>query len=173
MIIGICSGYFNPINGAGHIDYLIKAKDYCDKLIVILNNDEQVKLKGSIPFQDEKTREIILNCLNMIDEVWLSESKTLDVASDIERIYKQETIFRPYNKFIFFNGGDRSNKQNSAEEAFCKDNGIRIETGVGGIEKQSSSSSLIENAAKEWIKKNWVEANELAFKAELRYMSGN
>ena len=43
------SGYFNPIH-IGHIRLLKEAKNLGNYLIVILNNDFQVKLKGSVPF---------------------------------------------------------------------------------------------------------------------------
>ena len=42
----IVSGYFNPLH-IGHIDYFENAKKGFDKLIVIVNNDFQRKLKGS------------------------------------------------------------------------------------------------------------------------------
>jgi len=37
--IGIVSGYFNPIH-QGHIEYINAAKDECDYLVVIVNNDD-------------------------------------------------------------------------------------------------------------------------------------
>ena len=47
--IGIVSGYFNPIH-QGHIEYINAAKQDCDHLVVIVNNDYQVKLKNLIRF---------------------------------------------------------------------------------------------------------------------------
>ena len=41
------SGYFNPIH-KGHIDLFREAKKLGDKLIVILNNDNQEKMDGKI-----------------------------------------------------------------------------------------------------------------------------
>ena len=43
----IVSGYFNPIH-KGHIEYINLSKKLGDYLIVIVNNDFQRKLKGSI-----------------------------------------------------------------------------------------------------------------------------
>ena len=69
--IGIVSGYFNPIH-QGHIEYINAAKQDCDHLVVIVNNDYQVKLKGSTPFMDTRHRAFIVNSLQSVDEVFLS-----------------------------------------------------------------------------------------------------
>ena len=59
--IGIVSGYFNPIH-RGHLEYINAAKKECDFLVVIVNNDLQVKLKKSKVFMDENHRfEIVSN----------------------------------------------------------------------------------------------------------------
>ena len=49
--IGIISGYFNPLH-IGHIEYANSAKEKCDYLICIVNNDHQVQLKQSAKFMD-------------------------------------------------------------------------------------------------------------------------
>ena len=58
----IASGYFNPIH-RGHIEYLKRSKELGDSLMVIINNDMQVGLKGSKPFQDELERKDIIDAL--------------------------------------------------------------------------------------------------------------
>ena len=55
MTVVVVSGYFNPIH-PGHISMILDAKEYADKLIVIVNSDKQVKMKGSVPFMDEWAR---------------------------------------------------------------------------------------------------------------------
>ena len=55
MRIGIISGYFNPLH-TGHLDYIESANRNCDLLYVIVNSDEQVKIKGIEPFMDEESR---------------------------------------------------------------------------------------------------------------------
>ena len=45
----IISGYFNPLH-SGHLDYIESAKEKGDYLIVIVNNDKQVEMKGSVQF---------------------------------------------------------------------------------------------------------------------------
>ena len=47
----ICvSGYFDPIH-VGHLEYFKKSKELGDKLMVIVNNDEQAVLKKGKPFK--------------------------------------------------------------------------------------------------------------------------
>jgi rfaE bifunctional protein nucleotidyltransferase chain/domain len=55
----------------GHIDYLSKAKDLGDKLVIGLNTDLSVnKLKGKKrPIQDEVSRAMILASLSFVDIV--------------------------------------------------------------------------------------------------------
>ncbi len=63
----------------GHIDYLSKAKDLGDLLIVGLNTDVSVKKleKGSNrPIQDENARAIILAALQFVDAVVMFDEAT-------------------------------------------------------------------------------------------------
>ena len=62
MKIAIVSGYFNPLH-VGHLDYMGSAKELADKLIVIVNSDYQVTLKGSTPFMREEDRIRIIKSL--------------------------------------------------------------------------------------------------------------
>ncbi len=63
----------------GHIDYLSKAKDLGDFLIVGLNTDDSVKKleKGSSrPIQDENARAVILAALQFVDAVVMFDEVT-------------------------------------------------------------------------------------------------
>ena len=44
MTVGICSGYFQRLH-EGHKKYIQTAALYCDRVIVIVNNDDQQKAK--------------------------------------------------------------------------------------------------------------------------------
>jgi rfaE bifunctional protein nucleotidyltransferase chain/domain len=72
------NGCFDIIH-RGHIDYLAKAADLGDKLIVGLNSDASVKQQGkssSRPLQDEQTRAMILASLHFVDAVVLFNEDT-------------------------------------------------------------------------------------------------
>lgn len=63
----------------GHIDYLSKAKDCGDKLIVAVNSDASVKLlnKGNNrPLQDQHSRSMIIASLHFVDAVIMFDEET-------------------------------------------------------------------------------------------------
>jgi rfaE bifunctional protein nucleotidyltransferase chain/domain len=62
----------------GHIDYLSKAADLGDKLLIALNTDASVSaLKGKHrPIQDEQSRQIIMASLGFVDAVTLFDQQT-------------------------------------------------------------------------------------------------
>ncbi len=64
------NGCFDIVH-LGHIDYLSKAKDLGDILIIGLNTDESVnKLKGNHrPITDQHSRAMILAAFNFVDAV--------------------------------------------------------------------------------------------------------
>ncbi len=126
-VVVAVSGYFNPPH-IGHIKYLRAAKSLGTRLVVIVNNDVQVKLKGSKLFMDEKERVEIVAELKPVDEVILAIDKDRSVCKTLE-------FLKPD---IFANGGDRTN-DNVPEVATCEKLGIKMVFGVGGGKVQSSS----------------------------------
>lgn len=71
------NGCFDIIH-RGHIDYLSKARDLGDLLIVGVNSDSSVRrFKGnSRPIQDEKSRCLILSAMQFVDFVVLFDEGT-------------------------------------------------------------------------------------------------
>jgi len=124
----VVSGYFDPIH-VGHLEYLKLAKDLGDKLIVIVNNNEQCILKKGKPFMDELDRLEIVKSLKMVDDVFLSIDKDKSVIRSLE-------ILKPN---IFANGGDR-NTNEVPESVICKKYNIKMIDGLGN--KIRSSSDL-------------------------------
>jgi len=129
----ITSGYWNPIH-IGHINLLREAKKLGDILVVIVNNDEQVKLKNSIDFMSEKERMEIIKAIRYVDEVFLSVDKDKSVCESLKRVAK---LF-PEAELFFAKGGDR-HSGNIPEVDICKELNIKIINGVGGDKVQSSS----------------------------------
>lgn len=148
MKIVIASGYFNPLH-VGHLHYLEAAKDLGDFLVVIVNNDLQVALKGSTPFMDESDRLEILNSLKVVDSAFISGSNDRSVIKDLEwclsiwpRRYQAIDRSIVHNSYVFANGGDVT-EENCREAEFCMLNGIDLVYGVGGDTKEESSSNLL------------------------------
>ena len=98
----IVSGYFNPLH-KGHIEYFHNAKERVDKLIVIVNNDFQRKLKNSSEFMLEDERLLIIRELKIVDYAFLSIDQGKDVSETIVKINKD---FSKDYELYFGNGGD-------------------------------------------------------------------
>ena len=133
----ITSGFFNPIH-IGHINLIQEAKKLGDFLVVIVNNDEQVKIKGSIPFMSEQERIEIIKELKHADDVFLAIDKDKSVAKSLEFIAKK------YEGDLYFaKGGDRNSSNiPESETKVCQEFNIKIINGVGGGKVQSSSGLL-------------------------------
>ncbi|MFH1232723.1 MAG: adenylyltransferase/cytidyltransferase family protein [Patescibacteria group bacterium] len=132
--IVVVSGYFNPLH-IGHLEMIEEAKKLGDYLVVIINNDYQVGLKGSVPFMSQKDRISIVSALKWVDEVFLSIDEDRSVCKSLTKIKPD----------IFAQGGDR-NEGNIPEADICRSFGIKMVDGLG--KKIRSSSTLIADAAK-------------------------
>lgn len=130
----IASGYFNPLH-RGHIEYLRRSKELGDSLLVIINNDMQVGLKGSKVFQDELERRDIIDELKSVNYSLISIDEDRSVKRTIEFIHK----FIKADNYIFTNGGDQFG-DTILEKDLCKQLGIELVDGLG--EKIQSSSEL-------------------------------
>ena len=122
------SGYFDPLH-VGHLEYINKAKELGDYLVVIVNNNLQCKLKKGKFFMDEKDRVEIVKNLKSVDEVFLSVDKDRTVSKSLEKLKPS----------VFANGGDRKNYE-IPESKICNLYGIKIIDGLG--DKIRSSSDL-------------------------------
>jgi cytidyltransferase-like protein len=130
----IASGYFNPLH-KGHIEYLQRSKELGNKLAVIINNDIQVDLKGSTPFQSESERKIIIDALGCVDYTFISIDTDRDVSRTIGFIHK----FLKADNYIFTNGGDQFGST-ILETDICGELNIKLVDGLG--DKIQSSSTL-------------------------------
>ncbi|MBL7206648.1 MAG: adenylyltransferase/cytidyltransferase family protein [Candidatus Aenigmarchaeota archaeon] len=127
MKVVAISGYFDPLH-VGHIRYIQEAKKLGDKLVIILNNDEQAKLKKGFSFMPfEERKEILMNIKDVTD---IFES--IDIDSSVCKSLEE---LKPN---IFANGGDR-NKGNIPEVKICEKNNIELIDNIGGGKIQSSN----------------------------------
>lgn len=133
----IVSGYFNPLH-KGHLDLFEKAKEIGDLLIVIVNNDNQRKMKGSKFFQDEEERIRIIRSLSIVDMAWISIDKDSTQNATLKVMVDK---FYGSVKLAFANGGDQNN-ETIPEADICKQFDIELIDGLG--DKIQSSSWLLD-----------------------------
>ena len=139
----VISGFFNPLH-CGHLDYIQSAKLLGTKLIVIVNSDLQVELKGSKPFMNQEERLRIIQNIKGVDAAVLSIDKDSSVCQSVRAEYYklQDNVF--FDSMTFANGGDR--KEGGVPEDILEEElGIRMAYNIGG-EKTQSSSAILEKA---------------------------
>ncbi|NDD84749.1 hypothetical protein EBZ38_10850, partial [bacterium] len=112
MKIAIVSGYFNPLHG-GHLDMIESAKALGDKLVVIINNDQQQVLKKGKVILDEQNRMRLMAALRDVDDVVLS----VDTDPGQSQTLRKVRQLYPNDELIFCNGGDRDDMRLSFEQA--------------------------------------------------------
>lgn len=135
-VIVAVSGGFDPIH-SGHVRLFQEAKKLGDKLVVILNNDNWIKLKKGRGFMDHKERAEIIRAFKDVDEVFITKhsknTKDMSICNELRLIQPD----------IFANGGDRTAK-NIPEVAVCNAIGCKMIFNVGKGGKIQSSSWLLE-----------------------------
>lgn len=131
----ICvSGYFDPVH-VGHLEYFENAKTLGDELVVIVNNDDQARLKKGKAFMPDKERVKIIKSFRVVNDVVLSIDKDRTVCKTLQTMNPVPNVF--------CNGGDQTN-DSIPEADICRDLGIELIDGLG--EKIQSSSTLIDCA---------------------------
>ncbi len=140
--IVMVSGGFDPIH-IGHIRYIKEAKKLGDYLVVVINNDNWLRVKKGKEFMPEQERKEIIEAISGVDEVIISKhcknTKDTSVCEEIK-------MLKPN---IFANGGDRKPSWNPIPEvSICKELGIKMIYNVGKGGKIKSSSEMLKNYAK-------------------------
>ena len=134
------SGGFDPVH-VGHVRMFEEAKKLGDELVVVINNDNWLKLKKGYVFMPEKERREIIKAFRVVDKVILSrhkkDTKDISVIEDIKSL-------RPH---IFAKGGDR-HSGNIPEKDVCEEIGCVIVNDVGFGGKVQSSSALVKKSIK-------------------------
>ncbi len=145
QIIVAVSGGFDPIH-RGHVRMFKEAKKLGDKLVVIINNDNWIKLKKGYGFMNEKDRAEVIRAFRDVDDVVITKhtknTKDMSVCNELRRIKPD----------VFANGGDRK-LNNIPEVAVCKEISCKMifNIGVGG--KVQSSSWLLKDYVKKTLDK--------------------
>lgn len=134
-IVVAVSGGFDPLH-IGHVRMFEEAKNLGDRLVVILNNDNWLRLKRGYVFMPQEERAELLRHIQWVDEVMLTghEPGTTDMS-----IVNELRALRPT---IFANGGDRLH-DNIPEVPVCNEIGTQMVFGVGHGGKVQSSSWLL------------------------------
>jgi len=130
-IIVAVSGYFDPLH-VGHLELFGRAKSLGDFLVVIVNNDKQLKLKrgGKEPFMKQEDRVSLIESIGFVDKVVLSIDDDSSVCETLK-------LLKPD---IFAQGGDRYFSE-VPETSVCKELGIKRVQGLGA--KIRASSDII------------------------------
>ena len=140
--IVMVSGGFDPVH-IGHVRMFEEAKKLGDELVVLLNNDNWLKLKKGYVFMPEHERKEIIEAFAAVDRVILTshEENTKDIS-----ISKDLLALRPH---IFAKGGDRNvGNIPTPEVSVCEEIGCVIINDVGFGGKVQSSSELVKKAQK-------------------------
>ena len=135
MITVAVAGGFDPVHG-GHLAHLLAARELGDRLVVLLNCDDDMRRKKGYCFLPFKDRAAILQELRCVDEVREISDRDGSCGRALAEL-------RPG---IFAKGGDRGPTNMPQNELdICRDLGIQIVYGVGG-DKVQSSSELVQKA---------------------------
>lgn len=123
------SGFFGPIH-IGHLEYLQKAKNLGDTLVVIVNSDKQTLIKKGKIFMNQEERAAIVDSLRFVDYVIIAFDDDISVRETIRGIHPD----------YFAKGGDRFATE-IPEAKVCQELGIQMVDGLG--QKIQSSSWIV------------------------------
>tara|TARA_R100000005_G_C4965577_1_gene180528 strand:+ start:210 stop:659 length:450 start_codon:yes stop_codon:yes gene_type:complete len=143
MRVVAISGFFNPLH-IGHIDYISAARNLGDFLIVIVNNDKQVEIKGSVPFMNQDDRLRIIRNIKGVDRAVMAIDEDGSVCQTIREEFKRLQNDPFFEEMVFANGGDRK-EGGVPEDVLEEELGVRMIYNAGG-DKVQSSSNLIKKA---------------------------
>ena len=120
-----------------HLQLFKKSQEHRDFLIVIVNSDNQRKLKGSLEFMDENERLMIVQAIKYVGHAFISIDQDRTQIESLKYLHKQ---FGSIWDLHFVNGGDQNN-DTIPESVICNELGITLVDGVG--DKVQSSSWLL------------------------------
>ena len=154
----LVSGGFDPLH-KGHLDLLKQARQMGDHLSVGLNSDAWLTRKKGTPFMSQWDRMDMLLELRCVDHV-VPFNDDDDTAKDF--IEKALGTWGIDHKFVFVNGGDRTEDNIPEMELREKFSHAHLEFafGVGGDKTYSSSS--VNKVERDWGKYKVIHEEETA-----------
>ncbi len=137
-MLTILSGYFSPLH-IGHLDMIEAGAEYGDRLVVIVNNNEQQRMKKGKVILDEQDRLRIVKALRAVDDAIIAVDTDRTVSASLRLLAEK---YGDSHRLVFANGGDRVSGVVVPETAVCEEYGIEMVFGVGGTEKADSSTRI-------------------------------
>lgn len=134
------SGGFDPLH-IGHVRMMREARSLGDKLVVIINNDNWLRLKKGFVFMSENERKEIIESYHFVDKVVITDHRPNDTDMSVSRMLRK---LKPH---VFANGGDRT-RTTTPEDSLCVELNIRRAYNVGRGGKVQSSSLMVQEAAR-------------------------
>ena len=154
----LISGGFDPVH-IGHLAMIKDAKKISNNVVVLLNSDKWLIRKKGKPFMIEAQRAQILEEFKSIAEVIIQNNDDDDSSNNaIIDFYNSHTN----QSICYCNGGDRSQENKIREAEICKNLGIDLKFGIGGIHKLESSSNLTKNHLSETENRPWGSFHVIA-----------
>jgi cytidyltransferase-like protein len=150
MKVVIVTGGFDPLH-KGHIEYFKAARKLGDRLVIGVNSDEWLTRKKGRPFMLLEDRLSILEQSSSVDKV-ITFDDSDGSAKDAIRVAMLHYPM-PNTKFIFANGGDRT-QENIPEMDILEPN-LEFVFGVGGENKMNSSSWILQEWKSPKTERQW------------------
>jgi cytidyltransferase-like protein len=150
MKVVIVTGGFDPLH-KGHIEYFKAARKLGDRLVIGVNSDEWLTRKKGRPFMLLEDRLSILEQSSSADKV-ITFDDSDGSAKDAIRVAMLHYPM-PNTKFIFANGGDRT-QENIPEMDILEPN-LEFVFGVGGENKMNSSSWILQEWKSPKTERQW------------------
>lgn len=149
MKIALVTGGFDPLH-SGHISFLKQAASLGDKLWVGLNSDQWLERKKGAAFLPYADRFEITNSLKMVDKIIPFSDEDGTACDAIDYVLSTTSA-----DVVFANGGDRNNKTTPEYKKYMKHPQVNFVFGVGGYNKQNSSSWILDKWKTNKTERDW------------------
>ena len=133
----LVTGGFDPVH-SGHISYFEAARQLGDRLIVGVNSDAWLTRKKGRCFMPLRERLAVVSGMRWVDGVIMFDDSDGSATTAIQDVLTSY----PDDRVIFANGGDRGS--DNIPETKLDNPRLQFHFGVGGANKQNSSSWILE-----------------------------